>query len=125
MIKAIVISNSNELVRVLPERIVYISSDGNYSKIVLHDKTEHMFTMNLAHCQELIESQLGEDARRFIRIGKQLIVNRSYIFKINPNKQLLVLSNMELNQAVNLKASREALKLLKEFLESEIKEERL
>lgn len=125
MTKPIVISNSNELVRVKPERIVYFSSDGNYSTMVLYDKTEMMFTMNLAHCQELIEDQLGEDARIFIRIGKQLIVNRSYIFKINPNKQLLVLSDKELNQAFNLKASHEALKQLKAFLESERKEERI
>ena len=80
--KIIIISNTNELVRVRPERIVYIESDGNYSTMVLHDKTEHVFTMNLAHCQELIEQQLGKEAETFIRIGKQLIINREYIFKI-------------------------------------------
>ena len=70
--RVIIISNANELVRVKPERVVYIESDGNYSKMVLHDKTEHVFTMNLAHCQQLIEEQLGKEAETFIRIGKQL-----------------------------------------------------
>ena len=41
--KVIIISNSNELVRVKPERVVYIESDGNYSTMVLHDKMEHVF----------------------------------------------------------------------------------
>ena len=101
--KVLIISNSNELVRVRPERIVYVVSDGNYSTMVLHDKTEQVFTMNLAHFQQMIEEQLGRDAMTFIRIGKQLIVNRAHIFKINPNKQ----------------ASKEALKQLKALIESE------
>ena len=121
--KVIIISNSNELVRIKPERIVYVVSDGNYSTMVLHDKTEHVFTMNLAHCQELIEKQLGKDAETFIRIGKQLIVNRAYIFKINPTKQQLIMSNMEVNQAFELSASKEALKQLKSYLESTIEKE--
>lgn len=116
--KPIVISNMNELVRVKPERVVYIESDGNYSTMVLHDKTEHVFTLNLAHCQELIEKQLGKEAETFIRIGKQLIINREYIFKINVNKQTLVMSDMALNHAFTLQASKEALKQLKAYMES-------
>ena len=116
--KVIIISNANELVRVKPERVVYVESDGNYSTMVLHDKTEHVFTMNLAHCQQLIEQQLGKEAEMFIRIGKQLIINRAYIFKVNVNRQTLVMSDMKLNQAFTLSASREALKQLKAYLES-------
>lgn len=87
--------------------------------MVLHDKTEQVFTMNLAHFQQMIEEQLGRDAMTFIRIGKQLIVNRSYIFKINPNKQQLIMSNMDVNIAFDLQASKEALKQLKALIESE------
>ena len=121
--KVIIISNTNELVRVKPERVVYIMSDGNYSTIVLHDGTEQVFTMNLAHCQELIEKQLGQGAETFIRIGKQLIVNRAYIFKININKQQLTMADMVLNDAFTLSASKEALKQLKVYLESTIGKE--
>ena len=116
--KVIIISNTNELVRVKPERVVYIMSDGNYSTMVLHDKTEHVFTMNLAHCQELLERQLGKEAETFIRIGKQLIINRAYIFKINVNHQQLIMADMALNKAFTLQASKEALKQLKAYLES-------
>jgi len=120
--KVIIISNTNELVRVQPERVVYIMSDGNYSTMVLHDGTEQMFTMNLAHCQQLIEKQLGRGAETFIRIGKQLIVNRAYIFKIHVQKQILVMSDMALNQAFTLQASKEALRQLKAYIESLMKE---
>ncbi len=121
--KVIIISNANELVRVKPERVVYVESDGNYSTMVLHDNTKHVFTMNLAHCQELLEHQLGKEADTFIRIGKQLIINRAYIFKINVQKQTLVMSDMALNEAFTLSASKEALKQLKAYLESTIGKE--
>jgi len=117
--KVLIISNTNELFRVRPERIVYVESDGNYSTMVLHDKTKLLFTMNLAHCQQLMEEQLGKEAMAFIRLGKQLIVNRAYIFNINANKQQLIMSNHEVNNAFTLQASKEALKQLKTLLESE------
>ena len=121
--KVLIISNANELVRIKPERVVYVESDGNYSTMVLHDKTKQIFTMKLSHCQQLMEEQLGKDAMTFIRIGKQLIVNRAYIFKINPNKQQLIMSDMDVNIAFDLQASKEALKQLKLYLESTIKKE--
>ena len=117
--KVLIISNANELVRIKPERVVYVESDGNYYTMVLHDKTEQVFTMNLAHFQQMIEEQLGKEAMTFIRIGKQLIVNRAYIFKINPNKQQLIMSDMDKNIAFELQASKEALKQLKALIESE------
>ena len=117
--KVIIISNTNELVRVKPERIIYVASDGNYSTFVLHDKTEHVFTMNLAHCMEELEHQLGKDASTFIRIGKSLIVNRTYIYRVNVTRQQLVMSDMNRNEAFVLQASKEALRQLKELMESD------
>ncbi|MBQ8673951.1 MAG: LytTR family transcriptional regulator DNA-binding domain-containing protein [Bacteroides sp.] len=119
MKRQIIISSSNELIRVLPERIVYISSDGNYSTMMLHDKTEHLFTFNLSHFQQILEEQLKEGAQTFIRIGKGLIINRNYIYRINLAKQQLVMSDMALNQAFILSASKEALRRLKQLLENE------
>ena len=94
--KVLIISNTNELVRIKPERV---------------------------QCQQLMEEQLGKEAMTFIRLGKQLIVNRAYIFKINPNKQQLYMSNSEVNIAFELQASKEALKQLKALIESEIGKE--
>ena len=119
--KAVVISNTNELVRVKPERIVYISSDGNYSIMMLHDRTKHTFVMNLSRCQEVLEAQLGREASAFIRLGRQLIVNNDYIYTLNLNKSQLVMSDMAFNRAFVLQASKKALKQLKLLLESETK----
>ena len=115
----LLISTTNELIRVYPERIVYISSDGNYSVMVLHDKTEHLFSFNLSHFQKILEEQMKAEASDFIRIGKSLIINRNYIYKINIGKQTLIMSDMKLVNSFTLSASKEALKQLKCFVERE------
>ncbi len=46
MSKYLVLTNSNEVIRVSPERIVCILSDGNYSTMTLVDKDEHLFTFS-------------------------------------------------------------------------------
>ncbi len=109
----IIITTVNELIRIYPERIVYISSDGNYSVMVLHDKTEHLFSFNLSHFQQILEEQMKAEASIFIRIGKSLIINRRYIYKINIGKQMLVMADMKLSNSFTLSASKEALKQLK------------
>jgi DNA-binding LytR/AlgR family response regulator len=118
----LIITNSNELVRVSPDRIVYISSDGNYSTLVLTDKAERVFTIKLGDVLSLIESQLKAGAQVFIRIGKSLIINRNYIYCINPYKQQLILSDNCFQHYFDLSASKEALKQLKTYMESTLKE---
>ena len=114
----LIISTSNDLVRIAPDRIVYISSDGNYSTLIQADGDIRMLSFQLGQIEKMIASQLGVEGNIFIRIGKSLIINRSYIYYINVPKQKLVLSDVEtVNHAVT--ASREALKQLKEFLEKE------
>ena len=93
---------------------------GNYSVMVLHDKTEHLFSFNLSHFQQLIEKQLKADASLFIRIGKGLIINREYIYKINVGKQALILSDMKIEHTFVLSASKEALRQLKGLVENEM-----
>lgn len=120
MSQSLVISTSSELIRVMPQSIAYISSDGNYSIFTLIDRTECVFSFNLQHCGELIVSQLGEEAARFVRIGKSLIINRDYIFRINPARQQLLLADPLLRERFDLSASKEALRQVKQLIESEI-----
>ncbi len=120
MTKQLIISTSNDLVRIAPDRIVYISSDGNYSTLVQTDGEMRMLSFQLGQIEKMIASQLGSEGNNFIRIGKSLIINRSYIYYINVSKQKLVLSDVAAFSH-SVTASREALKQLKELLEKEAK----
>ena len=120
MKKHLVISTSIDLVRISPDKIVYFSSDGNYTTIVQTDGETRMVSYQLGQIEKMIDSQLGSEGAVFIRIGKSLIINRSYIYYINVPRQKLILSDVTaFNHSVT--ASKEALKQLKELLEKESK----
>lgn len=120
MKKQLIIFTSIDLVRISPERIVYISSDGNYSTLVQTDNEVRMLSFQLGQIEKMISTQLESDSATFIRIGKSLIINRSYIYYINIPKQKLILSDVEYFSH-SVTASKEALKQLKELLEKEAK----
>lgn len=120
MKRHLIISTTIDLVRIAPERIVYISSDGNYSTMVQTDNETRMLSYQLGQIEKMIASQLGAEGNVFIRIGKSLIINSSYIYHINITRQKLILSDVDrFNHTVQ--ASKEALKQLKELLEKEAK----
>ena len=120
MKKYLVISTATDLVRVAPEKIVYISSDGNYSTLVLANDETRVLTLQLGQVERLIESQLGKEGNSFIRIGRSHIINRSYIYYINVSRQKLVLSDNDRFSHM-LNPSKEALGQLKELLERDLR----
>ena len=55
----LIISTVNDLLRVRHDNIVYISSDGNYSQMLLVGGDMRVLTMQLGQMERLIEDQLG------------------------------------------------------------------
>jgi DNA-binding LytR/AlgR family response regulator len=121
MPKYIILTNNNEVVRVSPERIAYITSDGNYSSMVLTDSEKHVFSFNLSAFEKILASQLDSEAQTLIRLGKRLIINGRYIHYINISKQQITLSDINFPTKFTLKASKEVLRTLKTTLEESIK----
>lgn len=119
--KYLIISTTTDLVRIAPEKIVYISSDGNYCNLMQTDNETRLLTFQLGQVETMIREQLGTEGNLFIRIGRTLIINRSYIYYINIQNQKLILSDVT-RFTHTVSASKEALKQLKELIEKEIKE---
>lgn len=118
MDKRLIFSSSTEMVRVPADSVVYVAADGNYSVITLADGETVVLTLQLGQIERRIAEMLSEDDRRFIRIGKSLIVNRDFIALINPSRQKMVLSDCR-SFKHELSASKDALKALKDLLEKE------
>ena len=112
------ISTSIELVRVQTDDIVFIQADGNYSDMYLFNGKPHTMTFKLKFFEEAF---LHLKNNSFVRVGKSLIVNKKYIYVINISSQELLLSGSRLNVEFKLKASKDALKDLKEQIEQETK----
>lgn len=120
----IVLSNTNVLIRVASSDILYIESDGSYSSMVLIDDCKHVFSFNLATFEKKLESQLGVGSQMFIRLGKSLIINSTYIYSVNLSTHELVLFSPQVLKRFPLKASHEALKLLKNMIEDNVNKKR-
>lgn len=114
----LIISTANELLRVAASHIIYISSDGNYSNLLMSGGEIKMVTFQLGQIEEMIHKQLPEYKATFVRIGRSLIINLNHVYQINISRQCLVLQDRD--STYTLSASKEALKALKEFIEKSI-----
>ncbi len=111
------ISKGTEFLRVPQDKLVYISSEGNYSNVVTVDNRQRLVTFQLGQLEGMIGEQLGEKGSHFLRIGRSLIINIDYIYLIDISKQQLVLSDCS-GCYHELSASREVLIKLKAYMES-------
>lgn len=118
MDKRFVFFTSTEIIRIPTDTVVYVTADGNYSVIYVADGGRFVITLQLGQIERRFALMLDSDDRRFIRIGKSLIVNLDYITFINPAHQKLILSDCR-SFRHEVSASKEALKSLKELLEKE------
>ncbi len=118
MREELIFSTSTELVRVPGEAVVFIAADGNYSALTTADGGRYVLTLQLGQVERLISGMIDGDSNYFIRIGKSLIVNSRYITYINPPRQRLVLSDGRTFRH-EVAASKEALRMLKDFIEKE------
>ena len=113
--KYIYFNSRDELIRLPINSIVYFESDGNYTNVVTINKLRSTIGMNLGDMEKALASQLGLVSTIFIRIGKRYIVNRNFIYRLNIQKQVLVLSDL-IHFAFQLSISKEALKNMKQLL---------
>lgn len=113
----IIISKGTEFLRVPQDKLVYISSDGNYSNVVTLDNRQRLVAFQLGQIEDIIGDQLGEQGFHFLRIGRKLIINTDYIYSIDIAQQQLILSDCA-GCYHELSASREVLIKLKAYIES-------
>ncbi len=108
-------NSRDRLIRLDIQKIVYFEGDGNYTYIVTANKQKVCITLNLAHTEEALATQLGDNAKQFMRIGKRFIVNMNYIYQVDIQKQALMLSDCE-HFLFQMPVSKEALKTVKELV---------
>jgi DNA-binding LytR/AlgR family response regulator len=115
MEQRLIFNSRDKLLRIDVSKIVYFEGDGNYTYLVTANKHKVCLSINLTHTEEALASQLGEKAKRYMRIGKRFIVNMSYIYQVDIQKQVLMLSDCE-RFLFQLPVSKEALKTVKELV---------
>ena len=108
----------DELTAIDSEDIAEIQANGNYSKIVTIYRKEIMLTSGITKVEHVLKSD--NDARsRFVRIGRSLVVNHSYLQKIDLMKQQMVLSCQ--GNEIKINVSKKTLKVYKDAIAKSIK----
>lgn len=103
----------DELVKVKLERVAYFETDANYCHVVFINGAKATLLTSLVNVEKLLSEQFKETASVFIRIGKKVIVNSRFIFRINVQRQKLVLTDFVSPNVMELSISKDALKNLK------------
>ena len=114
MTNYILFNSRDELLRVDPSKVVFFEADGNYTNIILCNKTKSTLCMNLSQLQKVLSERLREQASMYARVGKSHIVNLNFVYAIQSLKQRLVLSDQS-TFAFQIPISKESLKRLKEL----------
>ena len=122
--------------RVAVDEIVYVKADGNYCDLVMINGRSRKMTFQLHHFED--NFKLLQNAHEFIRVGRSLIVNRQYVQVIDLLEQTIIFGGKHIvrgprvdypngqttatlrnrQDIYTVKVSRDALKVLKEQLET-------
>ncbi len=116
--KTLKFKGRDELIQVNPDEVVCFRADGNYSTMVLCSRQEQLLSMNLSKLQSTLDEQLGFDSAVFERIGRDLILRKSYIFSLQVLQQKITLITPNGNKFIE-EVSRDAIKKLKERQETD------
>ena len=120
MSRFITISKGTEYLRIPADHLVFISADGNYSNVVTRDGKSALVSFQLGQVEDLIADQLGDGGGQFIRLGRGLIINIHFVYRIDIATHQLVLSDCN-GCYHELSASREVLIKLKAYMETLMK----
>lgn len=115
----IIFNTRDELVKLDLDKMVYAESDGNFLRLTFLNGQVFTISLTLQKLEEILGHASADSDKRYIRIGRQYIVDRRYITYINILKQTLVLSDLEHLKPIVISVHKEALKRLKKCLTNE------
>ena len=122
MDRYLIIKTRVELLRIRIEQILYFEADRNYTKLILNNGIQFTFAINIGKIEEILENQVTGCKMILMRVGKSHIINKNHILQINLPRQKLLLLTAE-GKARELIISKDPLKVLKDSLENEIRED--
>ena len=122
MDRYLIIKTRDELLRIRIEQILYFEADRNYTKLILNNGIQFTFAINIGKIEEILEKQVTGCKMILMRVGKSHIIKKNHILQINLPRQKLLLLTAE-GKARELIISKDPLKVLKDSLENEVRED--
>ena len=108
----------DELTVIDSEEIAVVQANGNYSKVLTIYRREIMLTSGISKVEQVLKN-LKEKKSKFVRVGRSLIVNHSFLQKIDLMKQVMVLWGQ--GNEIKVNVSKKTLKIYKNAIAKSIK----
>lgn len=90
----ICLNTRDELLIVDLEKIAFFQANGNYTHLNYIEGESHLLTIGLSKMEDIIRQTWPKDVSSpFIRLGRSLIINQTYLSEISILKQKIILSN--------------------------------
>ena len=106
----------DEMLRVDLRKVLYFKADRNYTDVYFVNGVHVTLPTGLMSIEQMLENdKLRGRTMPFVRLGRSLIVNISYILHINVLKQELTLSDMSMPGCQRITVAKEALRKLREL----------
>ena len=115
-INIVYFNTRDEMLRVDLRKVLYFKADRNYTDVYFVNGVHVTLPTGLMSIEQMLENdKLRGRTMPFVRLGRSLIVNISYILHINVLKQELTLSDMTMPGCQRITVAKEALRKLKEL----------
>lgn len=119
MLRKIVFNTRDQLTTIDPSLVAAVQADGNYSHVFYINKREISLTTSISKVEEILKANAGRQ-NRFIRLNRSIIVNHSFLHKIDLQRELLILTDGSKGE-LRLNLSKKTLKSYKEAVIQSIK----
>lgn len=111
--------NRDSITAVDVDMIAAAQADGNYTKVVYINKRETTLPIGIGKFDEKLKAH-NSRTNRFIRLGRSMIVNHAYFYRIDLLRTLLILADNE-GHELRIKLSKKLLKPYKDAIVERIR----
>lgn len=110
------LNSRDELLIIDLAKIAFFQANGNYTHMQYVKGETHLLTIGISKVEEFIRQVWPADQPSpFIRLGRSLLINQTYLTEINILKQRITLSDRETN-SYTLAVPKPLLKQYKELI---------
>ncbi len=118
--KRICIKTRDQLVVINLSKLACVVADGNYSKLIYIDKKfpSSLISVGISQLAEILKKgEVNQERPVFLRLGRSLIINQSYLLNISIPKQRILLTDWGEN-VLPIKVPKQLLKQYKDQYEA-------
>lgn len=112
------INGRDELLVIDLAKVAYFKAEDDYTTVYFIGGVNFMLTINLAKVEAMVATVGRSEQCSYVRIGRSIIVNEAYVFRIEVLSQKIYFCNG--TNMLQVSAPRDALKKYKQFVHNKL-----